>query len=295
MMHSTSDILVFDRQKIRAQRNRALENIEENNFLIKWTSEQLLSRLDIIKKEFPDILQVGTRAAINQSKIKGLKTLITMDSTRSGNAVIADEELLPFAPESFDLIVSSLNLHTTNDLPGTLLQLKRALKPDGLFLSAILGGETLHELRDVLTSAEMDVNGGISPRVAPFADMPQMGSLMQRAGFNLPVVDSEMVTVTYDHLFKLMRDLRLMGEGNALLKRSKSFNNRALLMRAAELYQERYAEPDGRIPATFEIIFLIGWAPHESQQKPLRPGSAKARLSEALNTQEISAKEKATP
>ena len=294
-MAPSSDILIFDRKKIRVQRNRALKKITDHNFLVQWASDQLLSRLSIIKKEFPVCLQVGTRASLDSSKIKGLKHLVTVDNTMTGNSVIADEELLPFAPKSFDLILSALNLHTTNDLPGTLLQLKQSLKPDGLFLSAILGGETLHELRSIFTQAEMDISGGISPRVAPFADMPQMGALMQRAGFNLPVVDSEIVTVTYDNLFKLILDLRLMGEGNALTQRSKSFNNRELLMRAAELYKKQYSEADGKIVATFEIIFLIGWAPHESQQKPLRPGSAKTRLSEALGTQEVSTKEKATP
>ncbi|MAZ75750.1 MAG: SAM-dependent methyltransferase [Micavibrio sp.] len=294
-MAPSSDIFIFDRKKIRAQRNRALKNIKENNFLIKWTTNQLLSRLEIIKKEFPCALQVGTRADIDQRQINGLETLITMDGTDGKNSVVADEEFLPFASESFDLIISALNLHTTNDLPGTLLQLRRSLKPDGLFMCALLGGETLYEMRDIFTQAEMEVSGGISPRVAPFADMPQMGSLMQRAGFNLPVVDSEIITVTYDNLFKLIHDLRMMGEGNALIERSKSFNNRTLLMRAADLYQEKYSEPDGKIAATFEIIFLVGWSPHESQQKPLRPGSAKARLSDALNTEEISTKEKATP
>lgn len=294
-MMSASDIEIFDRKKIREQRNRALPKLEDNNFLIRWASEQLLSRLEIVKKNFPTVLQVGTRAPLDQNKIKGLKQLITLDGTESGNTVIADEEFLPFASETFDLIISALNLHTTNDLPGTLLQLKRSLKPDGLIMAALLGGETLHELRDVFAQAEMEINGGVSPRIAPFADMPQMGSLMQRAGFNLPVVDSEIVTVTYDNLFKLMKDLRLMGEGNALIKRSKSFNNRKLLMRAAELYKEKYSEPDGKIIATFEIIFIAGWSPHESQQKPLRPGSAEARLSEALNTEEISTQEKATP
>lgn len=294
-MPSPSDILIFDRKKIRTQRNRAIEKMEDHNFLIEWTSNQLLSRLDTIKKEFPLSLQIGTRATLNKDKIPGLELLITMDSTNTRNTVIADEECLPFAPESFDLIISALNLHTTNDLPGTLLQLKNTLKPDGLFLSAIMGGETLNELRDVFTQAEMEIKGGVSPRVAPFADMPQMGALMQRAGFNLPVVDSEIVTVTYDNLFKLMHDLRFMGEGNALNARSKSFNNRSFLMRAAELYKQRYSEPDGKIVATFEIIFLIGWAPHESQQKPLRPGSAENRLSDALGTKEFSTKEKATP
>ena len=294
-MNSPSDILIFDRLKIRNQRNRAIKKIEDHNFLIKWAGDQLITRLNIIKKGFLVALQIGTRARLDKNKIKDLKTLITMDNTDINNNVIADEELLPFAPNSFDLIISSLNLHTTNDLPGTLSQLNKALKPDGFFIAAILGGETLHELRDVFYKAEIEINGGASPKVAPFADMQQMGELMQRAGFNLPVIDSEIVTVTYDNLFKLMHDLRFMGEGNALIKRSKSFNNRALLMRAAEMYKELYSEENGRIYATFEIIFIAGWSPHESQQKPLKPGSAKNRLSDALSTQEISTKEIAKP
>lgn len=294
-MNPSSDILIFDRIKIRNQRNRAMHHIKNHDFLIKWVSDQLILRLDCIKKEFPTALQIGTRTRLNKDKINGLENLITMDNTNKYNHVIADEELLPFAKNNFDLIISALNLHTTNDLPGVLSQLNHSLKPDGFFISALLGGETLHELRDVFYKAEIEINNGVSPRVAPFADIKQMGDLMQRAGFNLPVIDSEIVTVTYDNLFKLMHDLRFMGEGNALFKKSKSFNNRALLMRAAQIYQELYSDKDKLIHATFEVIFIAGWSPHESQQKPLRPGSAQNRLSEALNTKEISTKEIAKP
>lgn len=293
-MNTASDITIFDRKKIRMQRERSLKSASDHNFLIDWAVKQLLSRLDVVKRDFPSVLQVGNRHTLSTNDIKGMESSITVDMAGSPT-VRADEEFLPFADNSFDLIFSALNLHTTNDLPGVMLQLKRSLKPDGLFHVAFLGGETLHELRDAFTKAEMEIDGGMSPRVAPFADMQQAGSLMQRAGFSLPVVDSEIVTVTYDHLFKLMHDLRFMGEGNALFNRKKSFNNRKLLMRTAEIYHELYAEADGRIPATFEVIFMSGWAPHESQQKPLKPGSAKVRLSEALDTQEISTEEKATP
>ncbi|NCO02834.1 MAG: methyltransferase domain-containing protein [Alphaproteobacteria bacterium] len=293
-----NDILVFDTKRLNQQRERAQSKLTDHGFLIDWSRDQLLSRLDIIRREFETVLQLGNRTALDKTKIKGLQTLDISDTIlpihHNEDFILCDQEWLPFDKDRYDLIISPLHLHTINDLPGALTQLKNALKADGLFLSAILGGETLYELRDVMSRAEIEVTGGMSPRVAPFADMPQMGSLMQRAGFNLPVVDSEIVTVTYDHLFKLMHDLRYMGEGNALIERSKSFNNRKLMMRSAELYQELYAEEDGRLKATFEIIFLIGWKPHESQQKPLRPGSAKNRLADALNTTEISADDKAS-
>jgi NADH dehydrogenase [ubiquinone] 1 alpha subcomplex assembly factor 5 len=206
--------------------------------------------------------------------------------------VAADEDFFPFAPCSLNLVVSALNLHTVNDLPGALLQINKSLKPDGLFIAAIMGGETLFELRRCLEEAELELTGGVSPRVAPFADKPQMGDLLQRAGFSLPVVDSDIVTVSYNSIFSLMRDLRRMGEGNATVGRHKTFTPRSLFLRAGEIYAEKFADPDGRIRASFEIIFLIGWAPHTSQQKPLRPGSAKTRLAEFLGTEEIGTGEK---
>jgi len=182
-----------------------------------------------------------------------------------------------------------------NDLPGALIQIRRALKPDGLFVGCLLGGATLTELRTAFMQAESEIEGGASPRVAPFADVRDLGSLMQRAGFALPVTDSESVTVRYDDPFALMRDLRGMGLTNALVARRRAPLKRAVLMRAAQVYAERFADPDGRLRATFEYIWLSGWSPHESQQKPLRPGSAKMRLADALGTTEHSAGEKAGP
>ncbi|HEY8190083.1 MAG TPA: methyltransferase domain-containing protein, partial [Micavibrio sp.] len=220
-------------------------------------------------------------------------TLIASDLSQrrlrqvSGLKIHADEEFLPFAAGSLDLVLSPLALHSVNDLPGTLLQIRQALKPDGLFMAALLGGETLHELRQAAAEAEMNLRGGLSPRIFPFADKPQMGSLLQRAGFSLPVVDSEIVTVTYEDAFKLMRDIRMMGEGNAIIKRDRSYAGKALFMETARLYQERFSGPGGCIEATFEVIFLIGWSPHESQQKPLKPGSATSRLADILCTDEI--------
>ena len=206
---------------------------------------------------------------------------------------MADEEALPFRDASLDLVVSALALQFVNDLPGTLIQIRRALKPDGLFLAAMIGGDSLTELRAAFAEAEAEVEGGVSPRVAPFADLRDLGALLQRAGFALPVTDVDRVTVRYASPLALMHDLRRMGAGNALTERRRTPLRRATLRRMLEIYAERFADADGRIRATFEIVWLSGWAPHESQQQPLAPGSAKTRLADALGTREISAGEKA--
>ena len=190
-------------------------------------------------------------------------------------------------------MVSALALQFVNDLPGTLVQIRRVLKPDGLFLAALIGGETLTELRQSFAAAESEVEGGVSPRVAPFADLRDLGALLQRAGFALPVTDIDRVSVRYDSVFALMHDLRRMGATNTLIDRRRVPLRRATLMRMAEIYSERFSDADGRLRATFEIVWLSGWAPHSSQQQPLRPGSAKARLADALGTREISTGEKA--
>ncbi len=201
---------------------------------------------------------------------------------RGGARVVADEERPPFAAASLNLVVSLLSLHWTNDLPGALVQVRRALQPDGLFLGAMLGGATLHELRGALLEAEAEVTGGAGPRVSPFADAFDAAGLLQRAGFALPVSDVERLTVTYAHPLRLLADLRAMGETNVLRDRPRRPLTRAVLARAFEIYGERWAEGDGRVPATFEIVWLAGWAPHASQQQPLKPGSAKARLADAV-------------
>ncbi len=208
------------------------------------------------------------------------------DRASAAPCVVADEEALPFASESFDLIASALSLQWANDLPGVFVQVRRALAPDGLFLAALVGGQSLTELRTALTTAEAELAGGASPRVAPFADLRDLGQLLQRAGFGLPVTDVEPVIVRYSSMFALMHDLRAMGATNALTMRSRVPLRRAMLLRAAEVYAERFADADGRIRATFEIVWLSGWAPHESQQKPLAPGSARMRLADALNARE---------
>src|ERR1019366_9086697 len=216
-----------------------------------------------------------------------------METVRTGLAVAADEEALPFRDGALDLVVSGLGLHFVNDLPGTLVQIRRALKPDGLFMAALLGGDTLTELRQAFAAAEAEIDGGISPRVLPFADLRDLGALLQRAGFALPVTDVDRLTVRYASPLALMHELRRMGATNPLIDRSRRPLRRATLARMLEIYAERFADPDARIRATFEIVYLSGWAPHESQQQPLAPGSARARLADALGTQERSAGEKA--
>lgn len=284
-------IAVFDRAQIKRQRLRSLTSFKNHGFLFEWAMKQIADRLSVVQRKFPLCVQIGARGTCLPAGEFGIERQIVMDNTDDA-AIIAEEDFFPFSAQSLDLVVSALNLHTVNDLPGALLQIKQALKPDGLFIAAIMGGETLFELRQCLAEAELEITGGVSPRVAPFADKPQMGGLLQRAGFSLPVVDSDIVTVTYDSIFPLMHDLRGMGEGNAVVERHKNFTPRKVFLRAGELYAQKFADPDGRIRASFEIIFLIGWAPHESQQKALRPGSAKTRLAEFLGTEEIGTGEK---
>ena len=279
-----NNIEIFDRKKIAKNHIRAQKKFHNHDFLFKWGSTQILDRLDLIKRDFTNIMEIGTRDYFTNQTLKN-KTIRIGNS--SAAQIIADQEFLPIKSASQDLILSNLNLHTVNDVPGTLLQIKQSLKPDGVFIASLLGGETLKELRDSLMQAELNLNGGVSPRIHPFADKQDCGALMQRAGFALPVIDSERVTVTYDNMFKLLHDIRFMGEGNALHNRNKSYVGKKFFLETARLYNEKYAEPDGRIPATFVIIFLLGWAPHDSQQKPLAPGSAEHRLADALGTTEI--------
>lgn len=296
------DYAVFDRTRVAALRARAVGgNFPAYGFLFDWAGRELYERLTFIKRQFPRTLLLGARGPLPQAHAQ-IGDLIVMDlhaslrpSASDVPYVAGDEEFLPFAAGAFDLVSSCLSLHAVNDLPGALVQIRRCLKPDGLFTAALFGGETLHELRACLSEAEMELRGGVSPRVSPFADKPQAGALLQRAGFALPVVDSEILTVTYDSIFRLMADLRGMGESNAILARDRTWPGKALFARAAQLYAERHAEPDGRITASFEILFLSGWAPHDSQQKPLRPGSAEHSLAEALETTEITTGEAAKP
>jgi SAM-dependent methyltransferase len=234
-----------------------------------------------------------TCAALANNPAIGLLIAASSNAQSAGLALVANEEALPFADASLDLVVSALALQTVNDLPGTLVQIRRALKPDGLLLAALLGGDTLRELRQSFAAAESEIEGGVSPRVAPFADVREIGALLQRAGFALPVTDVDRVTVRYASVLALMHDLRRMGATNVLTERRRTPLRRATLARMAEIYQRNFSDPDGRLRATFDIVWLSGWAPDASQQQPLRPGSARTRLADALGVNEQPAGEKA--
>lgn len=291
---------IFDRALQRRRRLRALRG-EPVDFLLEHVAQELVERLLVVKRSFHLAADIGTpgqalRAMIRSQGVApaviAVDPLVLHLPEDDRLRVAADEEALPFADGSLDLVVSALALQSVNDLPGVLAQIRRALKPDGLFLAALLGGETLTELRQAFAAAEVEIDGGVSPRVAPFADLRDLGALLQRAGFALPVVDADRVTVRYATAFDLMRDLRGMGATNALVERRTLPLKRATLLRVAEIYTERFSDPDGRLRASFDIVWLSGWAPHESQQQPLRPGSAKSRLAAALNTIELPAGEK---
>jgi len=299
--------LVFDRSLLRARRVRA-QVLGPSTFLVDRVAEDLGDRLAAVLRSFERAVDLGTptdaaRRVLAASGKVG--TVIAADALAAAAplslsrsqarelVVAADEEALPFRDGALDLVVSVLALSFVNDLPGTLIQIRRALKPDGLLLAALVGGDTLTELRQAFAGAEAEVEGGISPRVAPFADVRELGGLLQRAGFALPVTDVDRLTVRYASPIALMHDLRRMAATNALVERRRRPLKRALLERMVDIYGERFSDPDGRIRATFEIVWLSGWAPHASQQKPLAPGSARQRLADALGVQERSAGEKA--
>jgi SAM-dependent methyltransferase len=292
---------VFDRLLLRRRRRRAAA-LGPATFLIDRVADDLLERLSAVLRRFERAVDLATPTDAVARVLAGANTVDTVFTTdsvaghlkgRPGIGIAADEELLPFGESSVDLVVSGLSLQFVNDLPGALVQIRRALRPDGLFLAALIGGDTLAELRQSFAAAEAEIEGGVSPRVAPFADVREMGALLQRAGFALPVTDVDRLTVRYASPFGLMADLRRMGATNALVERRSRPLRRATLMRMAAIYAARFADPDGRIRATFEIVWLSGWAPHASQQKPLAPGSAQRRLADALGAQEISAGDKA--
>jgi SAM-dependent methyltransferase len=292
--------IIFDRELVRAHQRRAAR-LAASNFLVDRAAEDLSDRLAAVLRRFECAVDVGTpndavhRALAASGKVG---TIIAANArpmpgargcAPAGDAhlvVAADEEALPFRDASLDLVVSVLALQFVNDLPGTLIQIRRALKPDGLLLAALAGGDTLIELRQAFAAAEAEVEDGVSPRVAPFSDVRDMGALLQRAGFALPVADVDRITARYDSPLALMHDLRRMGATNPLLERSRRPLKRATLMRMMQLYTERFSDPDDRIRATFEVVWLSGWAPHESQQKPLAPGSARQRLADVLGTRE---------
>src|SRR5579871_2882662 len=274
---------LFDRSLIARRLDRAWQRRTEGaDFLLVRAAGELGDRLSLVKRRFTHALDLGTpgpRAAAALAASGQFERITRLAPTaRSLGAGpfeggVGDPERLPFVAESFDLVVSLLALQTVNDLPGALVQARRALQADGLFVAALIGGDTLTELRQCLTTAESEALGGASPRVAPFVDVRALGALAQRAGFALPVVDLDRATVRYADLFALMADLRALGATNALVARSRKPLRRDILLRAAAIYAERFADPDGRIRATFDTLWLSGWAPHASQPKPLKPGS----------------------
>jgi SAM-dependent methyltransferase len=290
--------LLFDRALHRKRLDRAASGFAAADFLQRRAALDLIERLEVIMRDFPVAVDLSARKGALREALgdspaaERIGVLIEADLSaamlagRTGPRLVADEERLPFAPASLDLVVSTLGLHWTNDVVGALIQIRRALKPDGLFLGAFLGGSTLTELRQALTDAEGEILGGAGSRVSPFADSRDAAGLLQRAGFALPVADVDRVNVSYEHPLKLLADLRAMGETNVLADRHPRALTRALLARASEIYAERFAGPDGRVSATFEIVTLTGWAPHASQQQPLQPGSAKMRLADALGVVE---------
>ena len=291
---------LFDRALLAQRRRRAFA-LGPVTFLLDRVAEDIAERLAAVRRRFDVAVDLGTPtdavrwailAAGAVERIIAAGPIAAARGPDRAHTVIADEERLPFRDASLDLVVSALALQFVNDLPGALVQIRRALKPDGLFLAALVGGDTLVELRQAFAAAEAEVEGGASPRVAPFADVRTLGALLQRAGFALPVTDVDRVVARYDSPLRLMHDLRRMGATNVLAERRRGVLRRQTLRRLVEIYAERFADQDGRLRASFDIIWLSGWAPDESQQQPLRPGSARMRLADALGTREVSAGEK---
>jgi len=264
---------LFNRHTLEQRRKRAQHAKKPAWFLHDYAANCVQERLSEINRTF-------TKPAIVTWRPESWQTILDKPAH-----ICADTEILDLVEEQFDLILGGLTLHAANDPVGQLVQMRRALKPDGLMVSALFGGQTLHELRVALAEAETQIEGGISPRVFPMAEIRDLGGLLQRAGFALPVADSLTLNTSYETPLHLMRDLRAMGETNVLTQRRKTLRRNTLL-RACEIYAQNFSDADGRINATFEIIFLTGWAPSDTQQKPLRPGSAQTRLADALGTTE---------
>jgi len=287
---------------LRARRERFAPEIGAHEFLLTHVAREIAERVALMLRSFPLALDLGAYHGLLGRKIAELPSVGEMIYAESAYALaglcphpalVCDEDLLPFKEASLHLVVSGLALHRVNDLPGALIQVRRALCPDGLFIAGLLGARSLMELRQSLIEAEAEMEGGASPRVAPFADVRDYGGLLQRAGFALPVADAEVLNVPYPSPRELMREIRVLGGGNVLSERSKAPLPRRTLDRAEAIYRERHATKDGGVSATFEIVYLSGWAPDASQQKPLKPGSAAARLADALHTEEHSAGDKA--
>jgi SAM-dependent methyltransferase len=272
----TAAPILFDRALLRARQDRA-SRIEPATFLFDRVADDMDERLHAVLRDFSDVADIWSPGELLRKPSRDrFKSIVQIRPDPSG------QENLALQPESLDLAVSALAFQFVNDLPGVLAQIRRALRPDGLLQAAMIGGDTLSELRQSFAAAEAELESGASPRVAPFADLRDVGALLQRAGFALPVTDVDRVVVRYDSAFTLMQDLRSMGATNVLVERRRTPSRRTTLLRMAQIYSERFADADGRIRATFDVIWLSGWAPHESQQKPLQPGSAKMGLAEAV-------------
>lgn len=297
---------VFSAARHRARRDRAAPGFGEYDFLHRRLSSALVERLADTPRAFGHALDLGAGtgglaadllASGRVSSVTALEASPAMAARarRAGlEAVVGDPEALPFAPERFDLVASVLALHWVNDLPGALIQVRQVLKPDGLFLGCLAGAGTLGELRTALIAAETEITGGAAPRVSPLPGLQDMAGLLQRAGLALPVADVDHLTVRYDNLFALLRDVKGAGESAAFAAPGRPLR-RDVLARAAAIYAERFSDPDGRVRASVEVIWLSGWAPHDSQPKPKRPGSARVRLADALGAGERSAGEPAAP
>ena len=299
----TDERLLFDRKLLRARRGRFAPEVAAHEFLLAHVAREIAERVALMLRPFPLGLDLGAYHGLlgrGVSQLPSVGAMIYAESAFElarlcpGPVLVCDEDLLPFKDASLNLVVSGLALHRVNDLPGALIQIRRALAPDGLFMAAALGAGALIELRSALIEAEEETQGGASPRVAPFGDVRDYGALLQRAGFALPVADAETLTVSYASPRALMREVRVLGGGNVLLARARRPLPRATLARAEALYRERYGLPDGGVSATFEIVYLTGWGPDPSQQKPLKPGSAAQRLADALGTKEEKAGDKAS-
>jgi SAM-dependent methyltransferase len=272
--------VLFDRALLRVRLDRA-ERVGPATFLLDRVTEDLAERLNVVTRHFSDVADIWTSGeALSKLQRDRFKCAIHIGLQDS------EAETLPFRPQSLDLVVSALAFQFANDLPGVLAQIRHALRPDGLLLAAMLGGDTLTELRQSFAAAESELEGGVSPRVAPFADLRDIGALLQRVGFALPVTDVDRIVVRYDNAFALMADLRRMGATNILIERRRTPTRRATMLRMAQIYARHFADADGRIRATFDVIWLSAWAPHESQQKPLKPGSATMSLEEAVRRRE---------
>ena len=297
-MSSNDPIQVFHRKRLTQRRARAASSYKTVSFLKKRVGEDILDRVSLTNRHFPLALDLGAGSNGSENGLSSVTgTIVSTDPSikfLSGQkgAVCCDEELLPFHPHSFDLVVSGLALHWVNDLLGTLIQIRHVLKPDGYFVASMIGGETLKELRQILLQAESELLGGATMRVSPFADVSDLSSLLQRAGFAMPVSDRERLTIRYDNMFALLQDLKASGETHSPVNLERQPLSPRILMRAAELYAEQFSDPDGRIRVSVEILWMTGWAPHESQPMPKRRGSATHRLADAVGAIELSAGEK---